>query len=82
MLFRMKSQRVSQLGLCLSRMACVTSGRSEDIREAIDAELELACFQLSRETYGYPVYRIQDVALSRIARRIDPACLIEVLPVR
>jgi|GEM_PF-3715734 len=80
--FRMKSERYSPLGLSLSRLACVTSGRSEDIREAIEAELALECFSLSGETYGYLVYRIQAVALTCIARRIDPACLVEVLPVR
>lgn len=77
-----KATRFPSLGLSLSRMACVTSCQAADIQEAISAQLNLKRVWAHGDTFGYPVFRIEAVALSRIARSIDPACKIEVIPMR
>ncbi|MDG0795242.1 hypothetical protein OMP38_33750 [Cohnella ginsengisoli] len=69
-------------GLSLSRIACVTSRRAADINEAVSAQLNLKRLWAQGDTLGYPVFRIEAVALSRIARAIDPACSIEVILLR
>ncbi|MFC3801620.1 hypothetical protein [Cohnella sp. GCM10012308] len=76
------ASRIPPLGLSLSRIACVTSCRAADIHEAISTQLNLERVWAHGDTLGYPVFRIEAVAISRIARDIDPACSIEVIPLR
>lgn len=76
------ASRFPSLGLSLNRIACVTSRRAADIHEAVSAQLNLKRVWAHGDTLGYPVFRIEAVALSRIARDIDPACSIEVIPLR
>lgn len=76
------ASRFPSLGLSLNRIACVTSRRAADIHEAVSAQLKLRRVWAHGDSLGYPVFRIEAVALSRIARDIDPACSIEVIPLR